>query len=415
MRLVSRGVGVWLTVLTLAGCQSSGGNAGGPQQGAGGPGGAAAGKPMQVEVLKLEPGPVRDIGEYLGTLISRRSITLYPQVAGYVQRIAVKPGEQVKQGQLLLEVDPRLGRAGVQSAQAQRSSAQAQRQFAQSTRQRAEQLLREGLMSRQDYEQAVSQAAAAEANARNAEAQLSQQEVSLGFYRVTAPFEGVVGNIPVKVGDYVTPQVALTNVDQSRALELSVFIPAERAADVEVGRTPLEVLDQDGKPVVSAPVFFVAPTPNPTTQLVELKAAFDNAVGLRNGQVVHAQVVYSERQALRLPTYAVSQQSSQFFATVVAEGDGGMSVAQRTPVKLGQLQDNHYEVLGGLKQGTPVIIGSLQAIRDGQPIEPKPAKPRPEQEEQGVGGAANTGTGEPADAGTAGPRDAGTGGTDGGR
>ncbi|MFY0583841.1 hypothetical protein ACN28S_64615 [Cystobacter fuscus] len=98
----------------------------------------------------------------------------------------------------------------------------------------------------------------------------------------------------------------------------------------------------------------------------------------------------------------MSQQSSQFFATVVAEGDGGMSVAQRTPVKLGQLQDNHYEVLGGLKQGTPVIIGSLQAIRDGQPIEPKPAKPRPEQEEQGVGGAANTGTGEPTDAGTAG-------------
>ncbi|WNG31380.1 efflux RND transporter periplasmic adaptor subunit [Cystobacter fuscus] len=369
---------------------------------------------MQVEVLELEPGPVRDIGEYLGTLISRRSINLYPQVAGYVKRIAVKPGEQVKQGQLLLEVDPRLGRAGVQSAQAQRSSALAQRQFAQSTRQRAEQLLREGLLSRQDYEQAVSQAAAAEASARNAEAQLSQQEVELGFYQVTAPFDGVVGNIPVKVGDYVTSQVALTNVDQSRALELSVFVPPERAAEVEVGRTPLEVLDQDGKPVVRAPVFFVAPTPNPTTQLVELKAAFDNAVGLRNGQVVHAQVVYSERQALRLPTYAVSQQSSQFFATVVAEGDGGMSVAQRTPVKLGQLQDNHYEVLGGLKQGTPVIIGSLQAIRDGQPIEPKPAKPRPEQEEQGVGGAANTGTGEPADAGTAGPRDAGTG-TDGGR
>jgi membrane fusion protein, multidrug efflux system len=415
MRLVSRGVGVWLTVLALAGCQSSGGNTGGPQQGAGGPGGPAAGKPMQVEVLKLEPGPVRDIGEYLGTLISRRSINLYPQVAGYVQRIAVKPGEQVKRGQLLLEVDPRLGRAAVQGAQAQRSSALAQRQFAQSTRQRAEQLLREGLLSRQDYEQAVSQSAAAEASARTAEAQLSQQQVELGFYQVTAPFDGVVGSLPVKVGDYVTPQVALTNVDQSRALELSVFIPAERAADVEVGRTPLEVLDQEGKPVVSAPVFFVAPTPNPTTQLVELKAAFDNAVGLRNGQVVHAQVVYSERQALRLPTYAVSQQSSQFFATVVAEGDGGMSVAQRTPVKLGQLQDNHYEVLGGLKQGTPVIIGSLQAIRDGQPIEPRPAKPRPEQEEQGVGGAANTGMGEPADAGTAGPRDAGTGGTDGGR
>ena len=411
MRLVRRGGwGLWLTVMTLAGCQSSSDRAG-PQQGAGGPGGAggaAAGQPMQVEVLKLEPGPVRDIGEYLGTLISRRSITLYPQVAGYVQRIAVKPGEQVKQGQLLLEVDPRLGRAGVRGAQAQRSSALAQRQFAQSTRQRAEQLLREGLLSRQDYEQAVSQSAAAEASARTAEAQLSQQEVELGFYRVSAPFDGVVGNIPVKVGDYVTQQVALTNVDQSQALELSVFIPAERAADVEPGRTPVEVLDQEGKPVVRAPIFFVAPTPNPTTQLVELKAAFENTTGLRSGQLVHAQVVYATREALRLPPYAVSQQSSQFFATIVTEGDGGGSVARRVPVKLGQLQDNAYEVLGGLKQGTPVIIGSMQAIRDGQPVQPRPAKPRPE--EEGVGGASDAGMSEATDAGTGGPRDAGTGG-----
>lgn len=389
MRVVRRGVGIGWAVLVLAACRGAG-DKDGAQPGAGGPGGAAApGKPQQVEVLKLARGPVRDIGQYLGTLISRRSITLYPQVAGYVQRIAVRPGEQVKQGQLLVEVDPRLGRAGVQSAQAQRSSAQAQRQYALSTRKRAEQLLKEGLLSRQDYEQSVSQAAAAEASARAAEAQVSQQEVELGFYRLTAPFDGVVGSIPVKQGDYVTQQVAITNVDQSRALELSVFIPAERAEEVKPGTTPVEILNEDGKAVVSAPIFFVAPTPNPTTQLVELKAVFANTEGLRSGQLVHTQVVYSTREALRLPTYAVTQQSSQFFATVVTEGDGGGSVAQRVPVKLGDLQDNHYEVVGGLKEGTPVIIGSLQAIRDGQPIQPKPAREKPE--EQGVGGGADAG------------------------
>jgi len=413
MRLVRRGVcGVWLTVVALAGCHGTEDKAnprqGGAraQQGPGGPGGPGGGKPLQVEVLALAPGEVRDVGEYLGTLISRSSITLYPQVNGYVQHIAVRPGEQVKKGQLLLEVDPRLGRAGVQSAQAQRSSALAQREFARSTRQRAEQLLREGLMSRQDYEQSESQASAADASARAAEAQLEQQQVELGFYRVTAPFDGVVGNIPVKTGDYVTQQVALTNVDQSRALELSVSVPPERAAEVKTGNTMVEVLNVEGKPVVRAPIFFVAPTPNPSTQLVELKAVFDNDVGLRAGQVVHAQVVYAIRESLRLPTYAVSQQSSQFFATVVTQGDGGGTVAQRVPIQLGQIQDNYYEVLGGLKEGTPVVVGSLQAIRDGQPVQPKPARLR--EEESGIGGAS--------DAGTDGPRDAGTNaGTDGGR
>ncbi|MFY0563733.1 efflux RND transporter periplasmic adaptor subunit [Archangium lansingense] len=397
MRLVRQGVwGVWLVALVLAGCQRSPGQ-GGPQGGAGGPGGAQA---MQVDVMELRPGQVRDTGEYLGTLISRRSITVYPQVAGYVQRISVKPGQQVKQGQPLLEVDPRRERAGLQGARAQRASALAQRQFARSTRQRAEQLLSEGLMSRQDYEQAEAQAAAAEASARAAEAQLQAQQVELGYYRVEAPFAGVVGDIPVKVGDYVTPQTVLTNVDQSRALEVSVAVPPERAAEVKVGRTQVAVLDDEGQPVVSAPVFFVAPTPDPRTQLVELKAAFDNTHGLLAGQVVHAQVVYATREALRLPSFAVTQQSSQYFAMVAVQGDGGSMVAQRRPVKLGGLQGNYYELLEGLEEGTQVIVGSLQLLQDGQPIQPRPVKHLPG-EGPGVGGAADAGTGGAGDAGTA--------------
>ncbi len=399
MRLVRQGVwGAWLVGLALTGCSGSNGK-GGPRGGPGGPGGAAAAKPLPVEVLELRPGPVRDVGEYLGTLISRQSITVYPQVAGYIRRIAVKPGQQVKPGQLLLEVDPRRERAGVQSAQAQRQSALAQREYARSTRQRAEQLLREGLMSRQDYEQAVAQATAAEASARSAEAQLQSQQVELGYTTVQAPFAGVVGDIPVNPGDYVTPQTALTSVNQSQALEVSVSVPTERATQVKLGSTQVEVLNDEGKPVLSAPVVFVAPTPDPRTQLVEVTAAFENTVGLRAGQVVHAQVVYETREALRLPTYAVTQQSSQFFALVVAQGDGGTPIAQRRPVKLGGLQDNAYEVLGGLEEGTPVIVGSLQQLRDGQPLQPKPVR-QPQGEEQGVGGAADAGTGGSGDAGT---------------
>jgi multidrug efflux pump subunit AcrA (membrane-fusion protein) len=145
----------------------------------------------------------------------------------------------------------------------------------------------------------------------------------------------------------------------------------------------------------------VAPTPDPRTQLVELKAAFDNKVGLRAGQVVHARVVYSTRESLRLPTFAVTQQSSQFFAMVVTQADGGTTVAQRQPVKLGGLEGNYYELLGGLDAGTPVIVGSLQLIREGQPIQPQPVRRLPgEGEEPGVGGAADAGMGGAGDAGT---------------
>jgi RND family efflux transporter MFP subunit len=396
MRVVKSGVwGICVGVLVLAGCHGSDANKGA----AGGPGGPGGGKPQPVEVLALAPGPIRETGEYLGTLVSRSSVVVYPQVAGNVANIFVKPGARVAQGQPLLEVDPRRERAGVLNAEAQRSSALSQRQYAQSTRKRAEQLLAEGLVSRQDYEQSVSQSAAAEASASAAEAQLQAQQVELSYYRISAPFEGVVGSIPVKVGDYVTPQTPLTSVDQSQLLEISVSVPAERASQVKVGTTLVEVLGDTEKPLVSAPVFFVAPTPNPSTQLVELRSAFQNTQGLRAAQVLHVRVVYSTHEALRLPPYAVTQQSSQYFVMMAVEGDGGGRVVRRTPVKLGELTDNFYEVKDGLRQGDTIVVGSLQSIRDGQAIEPRPVKTDGGTPTR-TGGAQDPGTGSPPDAGT---------------
>ncbi|QSQ21761.1 efflux RND transporter periplasmic adaptor subunit [Pyxidicoccus parkwayensis] len=376
-----------LAALALASSACKGSKEDGPQ---GGPGGAA-GKALPVQVQALAPGQVRDTSEYLGTLVSRRSITIFPQVAGYVQEIPLKPGAQVKAGDVLLVVDPRQQRAGLRATQAQQASAKAQREFAETTRKRSEQLLAEGLLSRQDYDQSVAQAQQAEASARAIEAQTQAQEVQLGFYKVSAPFAGVVGNYPVKVGDYVTPQTALTQLDQSRLLEVAVQVPVERARDIKVGTTPVEVLDADGKPLVSAPVFFIAPTPSPTTQLVEVRGAFENTVGLRAGQLVRANVVYETRDALQVPTFAVTRISSQSFVYTVGQGDAG-TVAQRTPVTLGQVSGNAYEVMGGVDAGTQVVVSSIQLLRDGAPIQPMPAKQEAQGAPHGVGGS---GDGQP--------------------
>lgn len=401
MRLVRVGWGAWGLVLALTAGGCSGGKepgqaspGGGPQAGGQSQGG---GKPTPVQVMAVKPGPVRDTREYVGTLISRSSITVVPQVAGYIQQIPARPGQQVKAGQVLLVVDPRQEQASLRATQAQKASAVANREFARKTRERSAQLLREGLVSRQDYEQAVAQAAQSEAQAQAAEAQIQNQQVQLGFFNVSAPFDGVVGDIPVKLGDYVTPQTALTILDQSRALELSVQVPVDQATRVKVGETPLEVLNEDGEPIVRAPAFFVAPTPNPNTQLVEIKAAFDNTVGLRAGQLVRAQLVYDVRDALKMPTTAVTRQGSQSFAMVVGESDAG-TVVKRQPVTLGLVEGNDYEVLKGLDAGTQVIISGVQQLRDGMPIQPKPARRSQGQTEgmplppaQGMGGGADAG------------------------
>ncbi|NTX07593.1 efflux RND transporter periplasmic adaptor subunit [Myxococcus sp. CA040A] len=380
MRLVRTWGAGCAVALALAGCKGSK-EGDGPQGGQ-----AGAGTALSVQTLALSPGEVQEAGEYVGTLISRSSISLYPQVAGYVQAIPVRPGSRAQRNEVLLVVDPRREQAGLRASQAQRASALAQREFARRTRERSAQLLKEGLQSRQDYDQAVAQAQQAEASARAIEAQIQSQRVQLGFYEVSAPFAGVVGDIPVKVGDYVTPQTRLTSLDQSKVLELSVQVPVDRAQRVQVGKTPLEVLDTEGKVLVSAPAFFVAPTPAATTQLVEVKAAFENTGRLRAGQLVRARVVYASREALTVPTVAVTQISSQSFVYLVGSADGG-TVAQRTPLDVGEVTGNDYEVTGGLDAGAQVVVTGLQLLRDGQPIKPTPAKP----EGQGVGGASDAG------------------------
>ncbi|GMU02501.1 efflux RND transporter periplasmic adaptor subunit [Corallococcus caeni] len=396
MRLVRGGWGAWGLVLALAGGCSGGKDApgGGPQAGQQSQG---AGKPTPVQVLAVEPGPVRDTREYVGTLISRSSITVVPQVAGYIQKIPATPGQKVKAGDVLLVVDPRQEQANLRATQAQKASALANREFARKTRERSAQLLKEGLVSRQDYEQAVAQAAQSEAQAQAAEAQIQNQQVQLGFFNVSAPFDGIVGDIPVKLGDYVTPQTALTILDQSRSLDLSVQVPVDQAARVKVGVTPLEVLNEDGEPIIRAPAFFVASTPAPNTQLVEVQATFENTVGLRAGQLVRAQLVYDVRDALKMPTTAVTRQGSQSFAMVVGEGDAG-TVVKRQPVTLGLVEGNDYEVLKGLDAGTQVIISGVQQLRDGMPIQPKPAQRAQGQTEgmplppaQGIGGGSDAG------------------------
>ncbi|MDC0710086.1 efflux RND transporter periplasmic adaptor subunit [Stigmatella sp. ncwal1] len=376
-----------VALLTLVGCGKKD-----PAAPGGADGGSAQAKPVPVEVVKLEPGPMRETQDYLGTLISRTSVTVYPQATGYVQSIEVKPGQRVEAGQILIQVDPREGRALLESVQAQRASAQANLELAQRSLQRSEQLVREGLMSRQEYDQAVAQAKAAQASSRAASAQLTAQEVQLGFTHVKAPFEGIVGDIPVKVGDFISPQTALTSVDQSQALEISVALPAQRATAVHPGQTTVEVLGDKNEPVASAAVFFVSPTPNPQTQLVEIKATFKNEAGLLAGQRVPVRVVFDVHDALRLPAYAVARQSGQSFAWVVASGDGG-TVAQRRPVTLGDISDNAYEVREGLKSGEQVVVSGLQTLQNGQAIAPKP------HEREGVGGGGDAGVGSGTDAG----------------
>ncbi len=272
-------------------------------------------------------------------------------------------------GTTLLEVDARQESAALESAQAQHQSASSGLDLAQRTLARTQSLYKEGLVSAQELERAQAAVEAAQASSQSTAAQVSQRKVQLQYFEVRAPFDGTVGDVVVRVGDFVTASTPLTTVAQADVLEVSLSVPAERARRVHP-ELPIELLKPNGEVLLTAPIYFIAPQAEGKSQLVDVKAAFRNTVGLRPNELVRARLVYGVSSALQVPALAVTRQSGQTFVFAVTEKDGKTVVARR-PVKLGPLGESSYVVESGLVAGDRIAVSSMQALRDGAAITAK--------------------------------------------
>src|SRR6478752_1352769 len=201
---------------------------------------------MPVKMIDAKAVPVNDASEYVATLKSRDSAVIMPQVEGQITQIFVHSGDRVSEGSALMEIDPLKQQATVRSQESARAAQQAQLNWAKQQYQRAEGLASAGVVSKQDLDQAKAAMDAAQAQMDALDAQVREQEVQLHYYRVVAPRAGMVGDIPVRVGDRVTTTTQLTTVDQPGSLEAYVYVPVERSAQLKMN-LPLQVLDSAGK------------------------------------------------------------------------------------------------------------------------------------------------------------------------
>lgn len=321
----------------------------------------------KVKLATLTPAPQESFSDYLATLASRHSVTLYPQVSGYVRAIAAHSGESVKQGQRLLSVDARADQASLQNLVATRESQKASASFAKERLDRATELRKDGIVSQQDLDQARTTADQAEATLKATDALIANQRARLGFYDIVAPFDGVVGHVPVKVGDFVSPSTMLTSVTQSSGLEAEVWVPLERLSQL-TPQSLVRIVDDAGQLVAESPVTFVAPRADAASQLVMLKAAFAQNDALRADQLVHVRVVWGRHDGLSVPADTVVRQAGQTFVYVARKQDSGL-VAQRVPVTLGALDGPDYQVRGGLDAGQQLVVSGVQMVGDGAPLE----------------------------------------------
>lgn len=321
---------------------------------------------MPVEVVTLAERPVEQTTEYVGVLKSRQSTTVQSQVEGFITRIRVRSGNRVAPGAPLLEIDPRMQEAAVASLESQLASRKADLQQARQEAERMKTLLAAGAASQSEAEQAETGLATAQAQVLATEAQLREQRVALAYHTVSAPTAGVVGDIPVRVGDRVTHSTLLTTIDQNAGLELYINVPVQEAAQLKLG-LPVHLVDDRGAIFATERLSFVAASVDGATQSVLAKATLEKTAGLRTEQFVRVRIVWSERPSLTVPIVALNRLGGQYFAYVAEDGEAG-AVARQRVVEPGPVVGNDYVLKSGLKAGERLIVSGIQKIGDGAPV-----------------------------------------------
>jgi len=372
--------------------------------------GQAGGFPAPlVEVGRATSDLVRDESQYNARFESRKSVTLSPRVGGIIRSINTSSGDAVGGGQILIRIEASEQQASVRSAAAgiesrARGVDQARSQLASLEAEkisrdsnlklskikldRTRTLHEKGVVSREELDiaeniyqtagssmgainaQIQSQKAAiaqAQTDAKQAGAMLSEQQAQLGYFDVAAPFAGVVGDIPVKVGDYVSTTTQLLTITVNQPIEAYIFVPVEKSSRLRIGM-PVDLVAPDGRELGPSRIFFIAPGAEGGDQTILIKAEYPNSDGrVRVGEFGNARIVWSQDSGLWVPATAVTQLAGQNFL-FVAKQENGKWIANQIPVKLGEPTNSKYPVIEGVTSEDDVIINGTQNLFDKSPI-----------------------------------------------
>ena len=321
-----------------------------------GPGGAA--RMVSVEAVAVRPMALRDDAEAVGSLRSRQSVVLRPEVSGRITHLNFRDGQRVKRGQVLVQFDDQLPRAQVQQSQAELSIAQANHK-------RNQELVAQGFISQRSVDESA-------ASLEVAQAKLSLAQATASRLKIVAPFDGVAGIRGVNVGDYLKDGADIVNVEDLDAVYVDFRLPERLQSKVRTGQTAQVAFDALPGQRYGAVVQAINPQIDADGRSVAVRGCIDNRrLQLRPGMFARVTAVFAERPDARvIPEEAVVPDGTNPYVFKIVEGkEPGSRVARRTPVKLGVRTPGFVEVVEGLGTGDLVVSAGQQRIqKDGTPV-----------------------------------------------
>jgi membrane fusion protein, multidrug efflux system len=340
--------------------------------------------PTPVSVALVEQRPVALWDEFSGRLEAVERVEVRSRVAGAVQSVHFREGALVKEGDLLITIDPAPFAAEVEHAEAQVVAAQARVALTKSELERGRQLFESRTVSQRELDQRLNGQREAEASVRAAQAALQSAQLNLGYTQVRAPVAGRVGKLEITVGNLVaagpgapvlTTLVSVNPIYASFNADEDVVMRALKVVTGADGRREIERI----------PVQMITSTSNGTTfegrlQLIDnqvdarsgtvrVRAVFDNADGsLMPGQFARLRMGQPKAEpALVVSERAIGTDQNKKYVMVV----GDDNTAAYREVALGAFVDGMRVVVSGLKPGERIVVNGLQRVRPGAAVAPR--------------------------------------------
>lgn len=305
---------------------------------------------VRVQIVESKVRPATE--EVVGTVRAKLHSVIEAKVSGKIDKMLAVPGQNVKPGELLAELD-------VREVQARLDQAMAVRQQAETDLQRANSLLAQKILSQAEYDNAQSKFRVADAAAKEA-------ETMLGYARVTAPFAGVITRKYTDVGDLAAPGKPLLEMEDPRDLRLEADVPEAVVGHLTLGDKLLVHVSSVSNDL-AAIVSEISPAADPNSRTFLVKCDLPPTAGLRAGQFGRAAMPVGETSALRAPASAIVQRGQMELLFIVANGHAQMRI-----VKTGKRVGNEVELVSGVDAGEQIMIEGAAGLVDGQPVTIRP-------------------------------------------
>ena len=345
-------------------------------------------QPAEVGVIAVHPVPVQRTTELPGRTTAVTTSDVRPQITGVILRRLFTEGSDVKEGQQLYEIDPRLYKAALDQAMAQRAQDQAQVEAAQLDLNRFQQLSAREFATRQQVDNQRATVNRLKAAIAADTAAIETAQINLSYTKVFSPISGRIGHSTLTPGALVTANQAAAlatitqldpiyvDVSQSAAtlLRLNRELAAGQLESGGDGAAKVTLKLEDGSTYpLPGKLQFAEVNVSEGTGTVMLRAIFPNPQHLLlPGMYVHAALIEGvNRDGILVPQQAVSR-NTHGDATVLLVGKGGK--AELRIVETGPAIGDQWVVIAGLKAGDRVIVDNLQNVRPGAMVRPVPTR-----------------------------------------